>query len=81
MIKTIRLLTAIAALAALGWPALVGAAETLLLHGSIYTADARGRFVQALAIEDSRITAVGTDAQSSSVAVPARKSSTCTGAP
>jgi len=63
MIKTIRLLTAIAALAALGWPALVGAAETLLLHGSIYTADARGRFVQALAIEDSRITAVGTDAQ------------------
>jgi predicted amidohydrolase YtcJ len=41
----------------------VAASELLLIHGHIYTGNARAPWAQALAIADSRIAAIGSDAQ------------------
>jgi predicted amidohydrolase YtcJ len=39
-----------------------GVADLLIVHGKVYPADGSGRFVQAVAVKDGRILAVGTDA-------------------
>ena len=42
-------------------PTLLSASDTLLIHGHIYTGDAKAPWAQALAITGTRIDAVGTD--------------------
>jgi predicted amidohydrolase YtcJ len=42
-------------------PALLSASDTLLIHGHIYTGNAKAPWAQALAISGTRIDAVGTD--------------------
>ena len=42
-------------------PALLSASDTLLIHGHIYTGNAKAPWAQALAITGTRIDAVGTD--------------------
>ena len=42
-------------------PALLAASDTLLIHGHIYTGNAKAPWAQALAISGARIDAVGTD--------------------
>ncbi len=54
-------LAACAALAALLLPAGLFASDTLLIHGHIYTGNAKAPWAQALAISGTRIDAVGTD--------------------
>jgi predicted amidohydrolase YtcJ len=49
-------------LIALGWQAHALAAETLLIHGHIYTGNPRAPWASALSISGSRIESVGTDA-------------------
>src|SRR5215467_4660897 len=50
-----------AAIAALLLPASLFASDTLLIHGHIYTGNAKAPWAQALAITGTRIDAVGTD--------------------
>ena len=50
-----------AALAAMLLPVSLFAADTLLVHGHIYTGNAKAPWAQALAISGTRIEAVGTD--------------------
>src|SRR5579862_6706780 len=60
--KVIRVsLIACAAIAALLLPASLFASDTLLIHGHIYTGNAKTPWAQALAISGTRIDAVGTD--------------------
>jgi predicted amidohydrolase YtcJ len=65
MIRQLLAATSLLATAALAAPP-----DTLLLHGRIHTVDARGRIVQALAISDGKITALGTDAEIAKLAGP-----------
>lgn len=53
--------------------ALAAAPDTILLHGRIHTADARSSVVQALAITDGIISAVGSDAAIQKLAGPKTK--------
>jgi len=46
-------------------------ADTVLLHGTIHTIDARGTTAQALAVRDGRIVYVGSDAGAAKLAGPA----------
>ena len=50
-----------AAVAALVLPSALFASDTLLVHGHIYTGNAKAPWAQALAITGTRIDAVGTD--------------------
>jgi hypothetical protein len=52
---------ALAAMWVMSDPAIAG--DVLLVHGHIYTGNPRSRWAQALAIDGTRIAAVGTDAQ------------------
>ena len=54
-------LAACVALAALLLPASLLASDTLLIHGHIYTGNAKAPWAQALAISGTKIDAVGTD--------------------
>jgi predicted amidohydrolase YtcJ len=53
---------ACALIMALGWQTAAFGAETLLIHGHIYTGNPRGPWVAALAVKGARIEAAGTDA-------------------
>jgi predicted amidohydrolase YtcJ len=52
---------ACAAAAALGWHGAAFAADTLLIHGHIFTGSSKAAWAEAIAISDARIEAVGTD--------------------
>ncbi|MGD0492005.1 MAG: amidohydrolase [Steroidobacteraceae bacterium] len=45
------------------WQSAVHASDTLLIHGHIYTGNARAPWASAIAIKDTRIEAVGSDAE------------------
>ncbi len=51
-----------ALMVALGWQASALAADTLFVHGHIYTGDSKTPWATALAVNGTRIAAVGTDA-------------------
>ena len=51
----------IVAMTALFLPVLLFSSDTLLIHGHIYTGNAKAPWVQALAITGTRIESVGTD--------------------
>jgi predicted amidohydrolase YtcJ len=53
---------ACAALLACGWQGAAQGADTLLIHGHIYTGNAQAPWAGALSIKDGRIEAVGADA-------------------
>jgi len=50
------------ALACWTFPCGAAGADILLVHGHVYTGNPRARWAAAVAIEDARIAAVGTDA-------------------
>ncbi|HWS65078.1 MAG TPA: amidohydrolase [Steroidobacteraceae bacterium] len=50
------------ALACWTFPYRAAGADTLLVHGHVYTGNPRARWAAAVAVEDARIAAVGTDA-------------------
>jgi predicted amidohydrolase YtcJ len=50
------------ALACLTFPYAAAGADTLLVHGHVYTGNPHARWASAVAVEDARIAAVGTDA-------------------
>ena len=56
-----QFVSVVAAMAALLLPAPLFAADTLLIHGHIYTGNAKAPWAQALAITGTRIEALGTD--------------------
>jgi predicted amidohydrolase YtcJ len=56
-----RLVRFCAAIAALLTPASLIAADTLVVHGHIYTGNPKAPWAQALAVTGTRIVAVGTD--------------------
>jgi predicted amidohydrolase YtcJ len=58
-----RLLSAGAAFATLFAPASLFASDTILIHGHIYTGNAKAPWAQALAITGTKIDSVGTDEQ------------------
>jgi predicted amidohydrolase YtcJ len=60
--KLTRHLGIYAMMLALGWQAKALAGDTLLIHGHIYTGNARAEWATALAVNGTRIEAVGTDA-------------------
>jgi predicted amidohydrolase YtcJ len=60
--KLTRYLGVYAMMLALGWQAKALAGDTLLIHGHIYTGNARAEWATALAVNGTRIEAVGTDA-------------------
>ena len=51
-----------ATMVTLGWQAEALAADTLFIHGHIYTGNPLAPWAEALAVSGSRIEAVGTDA-------------------
>ncbi len=60
--KLTRWMGAYALVMALGWQAKALAADTLLIHGHIYTGNPQAQWATALAVNGTRIAAVGTDA-------------------
>src|SRR5262249_35146895 len=56
-----RLVQVVAAMAALTLPVSLFAGDTLLIHGHIYTGNAKAPWAQALAITGTRIESVGAD--------------------
>jgi hypothetical protein len=64
------MIKAIVAFSLLATPAIAAPPETVLLHGRIITADAAGSVVQALAISDGKVSAVGSDADIAKLAGP-----------
>jgi predicted amidohydrolase YtcJ len=60
--KLTRHLGVYAMMAALAWQAKALAGDTLLIHGHIYTGNARAPWATALAVNGTRIEAIGTDA-------------------
>ena len=60
--KLTRWIAAYAITMALGWQAEALAADTLLIHGHIYTGNPQAQWATALAVNGTRIEAVGTDA-------------------
>jgi len=64
------MIKAIVAFSLLATPAIAAPPETVLLHGRIITADAAGSVVQALAISDGKVSAVGSDADITKLAGP-----------
>jgi predicted amidohydrolase YtcJ len=60
--KLTRWIGACALVMALGWQAKALAADTLLIHGHIYTGNPQAQWATAMAVTGTRIEAVGTDA-------------------
>jgi len=60
--KLTRYMGVYAVMVALGWQAEALAGDTLLIHGHIYTGNPRAEWATALAVNGTRIEAVGTDA-------------------
>jgi hypothetical protein len=61
--KFSRLTVACAMLTVLAWQSNAVAADTLLIHGHIYTGNPKGEWATALAVTGTHIEAVGTDAE------------------
>ena len=61
--KMKRILIIVATLFIAALPAQAGEADLVMMNGKIYTVDASRSWAQAIAIEDGRILAVGTNAE------------------